>query len=52
MTFDIFNDFLKKDKYGNDKENSFNKNDTNNSYTTEKMWTRPLHKDAFNLVIK
>ena len=44
-----FNDFLKKDKYGNDKENSFNKNDTNNSYTTEKMWTRPLHKDAFKL---
>ena len=44
-----FNDFLKKDKYGNDKENSFKKNDTNNSYTTEKMWTRPLHKDAFKL---
>ena len=44
-----FNDFLKKDKYGNDKENSFNKSDTNNSYTTEKMWTRPLHKDAFKL---
>ena len=35
------NDFLKKDKYGNDKDN--------NSNSSEKIWTRPLHKDAFKL---
>ena len=35
------NDFLKKDKYGTD--------NNNNSNSEEKMWTRPLHKDAFKL---
>ena len=43
------NDFLKKDKYGDKAENLCNKNENNSN---EKMWTRPLHKDAFNLVIK
>jgi len=40
---------IKKQKYGDDKDFSNNKNKKGENNFLEQMWKRPLHKDAFKL---
>ena len=41
---------IKKQKYGDDKDFSNNKNKKRENNFLEQMWKKPLHKDAFKLI--